>query len=71
MKLLIKGLYNVGFFSKSDFFNFFIIFRVLLENNYEAIVERVSAESEAPQFSEQTFAQAFQTARTTFDSLLK
>lgn len=50
----------------------FIVFisRILLEVDYQAIVNRVATDTEVP-LSDQTFAQAFQSARSTLDSLLK
>ena len=46
-------------------------FSVLLETDYEAIAERVSAEGTETPLAEQSFAQAFQSARLTLDTLLK
>ena len=43
---------------------------ILLEVDYQAIVNRVATDTEVP-LSDQTFAQAFQSARSTLDSLLK
>ena len=59
----------------SEFFdllglNNIVIVSILLETNYESIVERVSAEAEVP-LAEQSFSQAFQSARGALDSLLK
>lgn len=47
------------------------IISVLLETDYEAIAERVSAEGTETPLAEQSFAQAFQSARLTLDTLLK
>jgi hypothetical protein len=45
--------------------------RILLESDYQAIAERVGSEANEVPLAEQTVTQVFQSAKSTFESLLK